>query len=203
MSFLRKETSSTTSDLSSRSSESAKLPSSYSDSQCKVILEPVVKPIGTNLYDRSEHKSQMEVIEKLKSEAPELFQHKVVISKEHEGERLYKQKQQFSRKISMESLAEVMEQNSLCLRASFARPGFNSQNSSFMITAENLREMLLSEETEHGLKQRKFFVAGDEATKEQNGYVIFSMQPERNDHVAYSVDYHALVSVDDKLFSEY
>ena len=36
MSFLRKETSSTTSNLSSASSESAKLPSSYSDSQCNL-----------------------------------------------------------------------------------------------------------------------------------------------------------------------
>lgn len=203
MSFLRKESSNTAANLSSAGSESAKLPSSYSESQCKVILEPVVQPVGTNHYVRSEHKSQLDVIEKLKVEAPELFQHKVVISKEHEGERLYKQKQQFSSKISMESLAEVMQQNAICLRASFARPGFNSQNSSFMITADNIRDMLMSEETAHGLKQRKFFVAGDEATKQQSGYVIFSMQAEKNDHVAYSVDYHALVSVDDKLFSEY
>ncbi len=201
MSFLRKETNQS-SALSSASAAS-KLPSSYSESECKVILEPVVKPVGTASYERGEHKNQMAVVAKLKAEAPGLFQHKNVISKEHEGERLYKQKQQFSSKISMESLAQVLQDNNLCLRASFARPGFNSQNSSFMITSENIQEMLLAEETEHGLKQRKFFVAGDESSAEQSGYMIFSLQPEKNDHVAYSVDYHAIVSVDDKLFSEH
>merc|ERR1719199_1464957 len=107
MSFLRKETNQS-SALSSASAAS-KLPSSYSESECKVILEPVVKPVGTASYERGEHKNQMAVVAKLKAEAPGLFQHKNVISKEHEGERLYKQKQQFSSKISMESLAQVLQ----------------------------------------------------------------------------------------------
>ena len=204
MSFLRKETDTTPNNLSSASAPSAaKLPSNYSESECKVILEPVVQPVGTNHYVRSDHKSQLQVIEKLKAEAPELFQHKNVISKEEGGERLYKQKQQFSSKISMESFAEVLEENKLCLRASFARKGFNSQNSSFMITADNIRELIMSEANEHGLKQNKFFVAGEEANAEKHGYVIFSVQPERNDHVAYSLDYHALIEADNKLFSEH
>tara|TARA_B110000003_G_scaffold146596_1_gene147578 strand:+ start:8346 stop:8954 length:609 start_codon:yes stop_codon:yes gene_type:complete len=202
MSFLRKEaTSSSAMKLSSGDSKA--LPSAYSNSECKVVLEPVVKPVGTKLYERKEHKNQIEVINQLKREAPELFQHKLVISKETDGERLYKQKQQFSSKISIESLADVLSENNLCLRASFARPGFNSQNSSFMITAEHLQQMLQLEENEHGLKQQKFFVGNNEETAGQSGYVIFSLQPEKTDHVAYSVDYHALVSVDDKLFSEH
>jgi len=203
MSFLRKETFNSTSNLSSAGSASASLPSSYAESQCKVILEPIAQPVGTNHYIRSEHKSQLEVIQKLKAEAPELFQHKNVISKEHENERLYKQKQQFSSKISMESMAQVLDDHKLCLRASFVRKGFNSQNSSFMITAESIRDLISSEENEHGLKQRKFFVAGDEQNAEKSGYVIFSLQPEQNNHVAYSLDYHALAAVDDKLFSEH
>ena len=205
MSFLRKESqSSSANNLTSSSAPSAaKLPSNYSESECKVILEPVVKPVGTNHYVRSDHKMQLEVIQKLKAEAPELFQHKNVITKEQGNERLYKQKQQFSSKISMESLAEVLEDNNLCLRASFARKGFNSQNSSFMITADNIRELVASESKEHGLKQQKFYVAGDSSNSDKHGYVIFSVQRERNDHVAYSLDYHALIEADNKLFSEH
>lgn len=204
MSFLRKESTSSANNLSSAAAPAAaKLPSNYSDSECKVILEPVVQPVGTNHYVRADHKNQLEVIQKLKAEAPELFQHKNVITKEQGEERLYKQKQQFSSKISMESLAEVLEDNKLCLRASFARPGFNSQNSSFMITADKIRQLIMSEANEHGLKQGKFFVAGEETNSDRHGYVIFSVQPERNDHVAYSLDYHALAEVDSKLFSEH
>ena len=204
MSFLRQEsTAASTSNLLASQPKKVSNASSYKDSECQVVLEPVAKPIGTNLYSREQHRRQSEIIEKLKAEAPTLFQHQNVICKEENEERMYKQKQQFKSKISMESLAEVMEKENLCLRASFARPGFNSHNSSFMITASHLNEITNLESNEHNLKQKKFYVAGDEASAEQSGYVIFALQPAKDGHVAYSLDYHALIEADDKLFSEH
>tara|TARA_Y100000817_G_scaffold267767_1_gene224547 strand:+ start:143 stop:763 length:621 start_codon:yes stop_codon:yes gene_type:complete len=206
MSFLRSENSATgnkTNNLSREGKAAVSLPASYADSECRVVLEPVAKPIGTNLYKREQHKQQQAVIAKLKEEAPSLFQHQSVICKEENDERLYKQKAQYDTKISVESLAEVLEDNELCLRASFARPGFNSHNSSFMITAQNLRDMVLSEANEHNLKQQKFYVANDEANAAQSGYALFAVQPSKQEHVPYSLDYHALAKVDDKLFSEH
>lgn len=203
MSFLRQEPkASTTSNLLSAGTTKPSS-SSYQDSECQVVLEPVAKPIGTNLYSREEHRRQSQIIETLKAEAPSLFQHQSVICKEQDEERMYKQKQQFKSKISMESLAEVLQKENLCLRASFARPGFNSHNSSFMITAENLNEITNMEANEHNLKQKKFYVAGDEASAEQSGYVILSLQTAKDGHTAYSLDYHALIKSDDRLFSEH
>jgi len=205
MSFLKQETNSTPNKLLKASSSSGKgaLPSSYSESECQVVLEPVAKPIGTNLYDREQHRQQAKIIDTLKAEAPTLFQHQGVICKENDEERMYKQKQQFSSKISVESLAEVLEKEGLCLRASFARPGFNSHNSSFMITADHLKELMGTESNEHSLKQKRFYVAGDEDSAKRNGYVIFSVKAVKDGHNAYSLDYHALTEADDKLFSEH
>ena len=205
MSFLKQETNSTPNKLLKASSASGKgaLPSSYSESECQVVLEPVAKPIGTNLYDREQHRQQAKIIDTLKAEAPTLFQHQGVICKESDEERMYKQKQQFSSKISVESLAEVLEKEGLCLRASFARPGFNSHNSSFMITADHLKELMGTESNEHSLKQKRFYVAGDEDSANRNGYVIFSVKAVKDGHNAYSLDYHALTEADDKLFSEH
>ena len=205
MSFLRQESSAapSTSNLLAPKAKEVSNAKSYKDSECQVVLEPVAKPIGSNLYSREQHRRQNEIIEKLKAEAPSLFQHQNVICKEENNERMYKQKQQFKSKISMESLAEVMEKENLCLRASFARPGFNSHNSSFMITPAHLNELTNVEPNEHNLKQKRFYVAGDEASAERAGYVIFALQPAKDGHLAYSLDYHALIEADDKLFSEH
>lgn len=205
MSFLKKESSATTSNLtSSSSSKTAALPASYVESQCQVIVEPVSRPVATDKYVRDQHQQQLAVVKKLKEEAGELFKNKSVIMKQENGERMYKQKLQFSSKVSLESLVEALEKENLCLRASFKRPGFNSQNSSFMLSSEHLRELINSEANEHNLKQRKFHVANDEANAEHAGYVIFSIKSEPNgEHVCYSADYHALTQTDDKLFSEH
>lgn len=203
MSFLKQESTSSSVNNLTKASSKASMPPSYSDSECQVVLEPVAKPIGTNLYDRTQHRRQAQIIDTLKSEAPSLFQHQSVICKEHSDERMYKQKQQFSSKISVESLAEVLEKEGLCLRASFARPGFNSHNSSFMITADNLTELMGLESNEHSLKQKRFYVAGDEASAKTAGYVIFSVREAKNGHNAYSLDYHSLTEADNKLFSEH
>jgi hypothetical protein len=204
MSFLKQESNATNNGLLKASSSSKNLlPSSYEDSECQVVLEPVAKPIGTNLYNREQHRRQAQIIDTLKSEAPSLFQQQSVIRKESGDERMYKQKQQFSSKISVESLAEVLEKEGLCLRASFARPGFNSHNSSFMITAGHLNELMTTDPNEHSLKQKRFYVAGDEESAQRNGYVIFSVKTAKDGHNAYSLDYHALTEADDKLFSEH
>ena len=203
MSFLKQESSSTPNKLLKASSAKNALPSAYAESECQVILEPVAKPVGTNFYDREQHHRQAKIIDTLKAEAPTLFQHQGVICKEEDDERMYKQKQQFSSKISVESLAEVLEKEGLCLRASFARPGFNSHNSSFMITADHLKGLTEMDANEHSLKQKRFYVAGDEDSAKRNGYVIFSVKAVNDGHNAYSLDYHALTEVDDKLFSEH
>ena len=205
MSFLKKETPSTTNNnLTSSSSKAAALPPSYVESQCQVIIEPVSRPVATDKYVRESHQKQLNVVKQLKEEAAGLFKNQQVIMKEENKERKYKQKHQFSSKVSVESLADALASENLCLRCSFKRPGFNSQNSSFMISAENLREMIQSEANEHNLKQRKFHVANDEDNAEHAGYVIFSIKNEpQGEHVCYSADYHALSETDDKLFSEH
>ena len=204
MSFLKKETTSTTNNLTSSKSKAAALPASYVDSQCQVIIEPVSRPVATDKYVRESHQQQLAVVKKLKEEGADLFKNQQVIMKEENDERMYKQKHQFSSKVSVESLADALASENLCLRCSFKRPGFNSQNSSFMISAEHLREMILSESNEHSLKQRKFHVANDESNAQHAGYVIFSIKSEpQGEHVCYSADYHALSETDDKLFSEH
>ena len=45
--------------------------------------------------------------------------------------------------------------------------------------------------------------ASDEANAAQSGYALFAVQPSKQEHVPYSLDYHALAKVDDKLFSEH
>ena len=204
MSFLKKETTSTTNNLTSSKSKAAALPASYVESQCQVIIEPVSRPVATDKYVRESHQQQLTVVKKLKEEGADLFKNQQVIMKEENDERMYKQKHQFSSKVSVESLADALASENLCLRCSFKRPGFNSQNSSFMISAEHLREMILSESNEHSLKQRKFHVANDENNSQHAGYVIFSIKSEpQGEHVCYSADYHALSETDDKLFSEH
>lgn len=205
MSFLKQDSNQRSNNLTTSSSKKlAALPASYSESQCQVILEPVSKPVSTAKYVRENHQQQLAVAKKLKGEAPELFKSQSVIVKEQDGERMYKQKLQFDSKISVESLIECLENENLVLRCSFKRPGFNSQNCSYQITAESLRQLVQSEANEHNLKQMKYYVGGDEANKELSGYVIFALKPSgTNEHIAYSVDYHALTHVDDKLFSEH
>ena len=204
MSFLRKESTQTTTNLTSSSSKAAALPASYVESQCQVIIEPVSRPVATDKYVRENHQQQLAVVKKLKEEGADLFKNQAVIMKEEGGERMYKQKLQFSSKVSVESLAEALEKENLCLRCSFKRPGFNSQNSSFMLSAEHLRELISSSPNEHNLKQRTFHVANDESNAHQAGYVIFSVKPEaQGEHVCYSADYHALCETDDRLFSEH
>ena len=209
MSFLKKETSApASSSLLSRvqSKVGATPEPAYKDSECQVLLEAVATPIGTNMYERTQHKRQLDTISALKEEAPALLSaSNAVIVKEEQGTRMYKQKKQFESKVSIESLIDVLEKEHLCLRASFSRPGFNSSNTSFMISHTNLKNLLTSEANEHSLKTVKLHVAGDEGNAEQFGYMNFIVQPDKSsgEHVAYSLDYHLPAAADDKLFSEH
>ena len=208
MSFLKKESDSpSASNLLSRvqTKVGATPEPAYKDSDCQVLLEAVATPIGTNKYERDGHKRQLNTITALKEEAPTLLSSSnAVIVKEEQGTRMYKQKTQFQSKVSIESLMEVLEKENLVLRASFSRPGFNSQNTSFMISHTNLKNSLTAESNEHGLKTVKLHVAGEEDNSKQFGYMNFIVQPDKSgEHVAYSLDYHLPAAADDKLFSEH
>ena len=212
MSFLKQEpqysheprANGLTKQLTSRSSSS--IPHGYESTACYVHLRPVVKPVSTREYIHEEHQSQKNIIEALTKEGMDLFEQKPVIKKQFGQERQYKQREQFQSNVSVESLIDALEDNNLVLRCTFIREGFNSHNTCMMCTADDLKDALNKEPSDHALKTIKMELSSDDTELcPRTGTMLMTIQADQTtgQHTMYSLDYSIINQHDDKLFSEY
>ena len=208
MSFLKQE-SQLSNNLSSKSElsrSSSTAPLGYEDTNCYVHIRPVVKPVATSEYIHEEHQAQKGIISALTEEGADLFQQKQVIKKQFGQERQYKQREQFQSNVSVESLIDALENNNLVLRCTFVREGFNSHNTCMMCTADDLKNALNKEPSEHALKTIRIQLNNeDDELSPRTGNMLMTVQADSRSgqHTMYSLDYSILNKHDDKLFSEY
>ena len=208
MSFLKQD-SELTNNLSTEpqaSRASASVPLGYENTNCYVHIRPVVRPVPTSEYIHEEHQTQKNIISALTKEGTDVFEQKQVIKKHFGQERQYKQREQFQSNVSVESLIDALENNDLVLRCTFVREGFNSHNTCMMCTADDLKNALEKEPSEHALKTIKIELNNDDNELcPKTGTMLMTVQADQKSgqHTMYSLDYSIISRHDDKLFSEY
>ena len=182
--------------------KAAALPLNYTVSDCAVKLEVVPIPQGHSAVDESKLIEQQNMILQLEKEEPALFSEKECIVKTVGKERQYKQAAEFKSSVTLESLQEIMEENDLCLKVKFVRPGFNSSNNVYMVSANKL-ENLFEENADTNLLKKTHLSIGD--VNNQVGFATLTVRekmPSRQ-HVAYSVDFTMDERSDERMRCEY
>jgi len=178
------------------------LPLNYTASDCAVKLEVVPVPKGHSAVDDQKLIAQKKLIAQLENEEPGLFEEKACIVKTVDKERQYKQAAEFKSSVTLESLQEIMEENDLCLKVKFVRPGFNSSNNVYMVSANKL-ESLFEENSDSNLLKKTHLSIGE--VDNHTGFATLTVRekmPSRQ-HVAYSVDFTMHEVDDERMRCEY
>lgn len=203
MSFLKSEATQQVNRIQASATPQGN-PVGYESSETLVQLRPVPTPTSTQSFDHNKHSAQREICEQLVAEEPQLFEGQNTIVRQVTNEKQYKQRQQFSSKVSVESMCEAMDKHNVVLKCSFVRPGFCASNTCLMCKSEDLKQAMLSEKDEFNLKKVKLSLASDSELSPQNGTMFLSLvqKADTGKHMFYSLDYHIAEQHDKKLFSQ-
>ena len=188
--------------LSTTATSAAALPTNFSNTSCKIQLALYAVPVGAS-EKKAQDSAQEATIQKIHDEEPALFEEQDCIMRTVAKERQYKQATPFKTNVSLESLADLMNDNQLCIRMSFLRPGFNSSNNVFMINSAKLQELFDSDADENGIKRVK--IGFDEVISSERGFAVLAVQqkPPSNQHVAYACDFTMAETNDQQMHSMY
>lgn len=141
----------------------------------------------------SSHSQAMEkvsVIESLQKRVRDLSDPNSMTKTVQDSTCLYQTVETYGKAMSVEAIAEAMQENDLTLRVTFKRPGYHSSSSIFELNPKMLTQLVKEDVDSHGTKMLELRVKAEaRAENPRNGSMFVSIEPKRGLHYFTNVDY--------------